>query len=102
MNKGLFALVLAGALTVPPISPALGTESTGTPKAAASGLLPLPPVPHLDAIPWLNSSFSAKARPNVDLELGPKIDTLGPFLLPPTMPRTQFSSSAKSAEPVYE
>jgi hypothetical protein len=43
MTKGLFALLLAGALMVPHVTPALGTESTvgiGGPRHAAPSLHP--------------------------------------------------------------
>ena len=83
MTKGLFALVLAGALMV--ITPALGTDSTaGLGQAPApqanGGHLQLAPIPHLDALRWLNTGARG---PKVDTLLDPKLDTLGPFLLEP-------------------
>jgi hypothetical protein len=57
MTKGLFALLLAGALMVPHVTPALGTDSTvgirHTPSPQANGgALQLPPIPHLDSLRW--------------------------------------------------
>lgn len=56
MIKGLFALLVAGTLMVPHITPARGGEATvgfGTTRYGQSQLgtwaaLPFPPVPHLD------------------------------------------------------
>ena len=78
MTKGLFALVLAGALMVPHVTPALGTDSTaGLGQAPApqanGGDLQLAPIPHLDALRWLNTG----AR-------GPKVDTLPCWILSST------------------
>ena len=94
MTNGLFALLLAGALMVPHVTPALGTESTvgigGTrhaPPQASEGALQLPPVPHLDTLRWLNSSSRG---PQVDTLLAPKLHTLGPFLLQPEIPSATF------------
>jgi hypothetical protein len=85
MTKGLFALLLAGALMVPHVTPALGTDSTaGLGQAPApqanNGDLQLAPIPHLDALRWLNTGARG---PKVDTLLDPKLDTLGPFLLEP-------------------
>lgn len=97
MTKGLFALLLAGALMAPHVTPALGTESTvgigGTrhaPQLASEGALQLPPVPHLDTLRWLDSGSRG---PKVDTLLGPKLDTLGPFLVQPQIPSATFSST---------
>jgi hypothetical protein len=95
MTKGLFALLLAGSLMVPHVTPALGTESTvgigGTQHQLASGeALQLPPVPHLDTLRWLDSGARG---PKVDSLLGPKLDTLGPFLVEPEIPSATFSST---------
>jgi hypothetical protein len=88
MTKGMFALLLAGALVVPHVTPALGTDSTvglGQPRApqANVGDLQLPPIPHLDTLRWLDTGARG---PKVDTLLGPKLDTLGPFLLEPEIP----------------
>ena len=98
MTKGLFALLLAGALMVPHVTPALGTESTvgigGTrhapPQLASEGALQLPPVPHLDTLRWLDLGSRG---PKVDTLLGPKLHTLGPFLVQPQIPSSTFSST---------
>ena len=94
MTKGLFALVLAGALMV--ITPALGTDSTaGLGQAPApqanGGHLQLAPIPHLDALRWLNTGARG---PKVDTLLDPKLDTLGPFLLEPEIPSASFRRQA--------
>jgi hypothetical protein len=97
MTKGLFALVLAGALMVPHVTPALGTESTvgiggprhGAPQLAPAGALQLPPIPHLDTLRWLDSGSRGL---KVDTLLGPKLDTLGPFLVQPEIPSATSSS----------
>ena len=60
MTKGMFALLLAGALMVPHVTPALGTDSTvGLGQASApqqnGGDLQLPPIPYLDSLRWLDT-----------------------------------------------
>jgi hypothetical protein len=100
MIKGLFALFLAGTLMVPHITPALGNGGTvglgaggqHQPQAESWATLPLPPVPHLEATPRLTSEFLLKG-PKVDILLGPRVETLGPFLLGPSIPPRQFSST---------
>ena len=65
--KKLLALSLAGALVTPQLS--LASESrldNGEPQGSISGGLPLPPIPYLDTMPWIN----------LGREKGPKIDTL--------------------------
>ena len=85
MTKGMFALLLAGALMVPHVTPALGTDSTlglgHAPAPQGNGRdLQLPPIPHLDTLRW---SDTGARGPKVDILMGPKLDTLGPFLLEP-------------------
>jgi hypothetical protein len=88
MTKGMSALLLAGALMVPHVTPALGTDSTVgfgqalAPQAHAEDLQ-LPPIPYLDTLRWLDTGVRG---PNVDTLMGPKLDTLGPFLLDPEIP----------------
>ena len=70
MTKGMFALLLAGALMVPHVTPALGTDSTlglgHAPAPQGNGRdLQLPPIPRLDTLRWLHTG----AR-------GPKVDIL--------------------------
>ena len=73
MMKKLFALSLAGALVAPQL--VLATESRledeGPRQASISRGFPLPPIPYLETMPWIN----------LGLEKGPRIDTLlGPDL----------------------
>lgn len=97
MTKELFALLVAGTLMVPLITPAMGGETTvglGAVRPAQSpswDALPLPPVPHLDTMPWL-SSGSALKGPKIDILFGPKLESLGPFLTQPAIPDARFSS----------
>jgi len=100
MTKTLFAVLLAGTLMVPHITPALGNDGTvglgSAPSGSSSpewrGDLRLPPVPYLETMPWL--MYTSRARgPKVDMLLGPQSDTLGPFMMRPTIPATRFSST---------
>jgi hypothetical protein len=93
MTKGMFALLLAGALTVPHV-PALGNDSTQglgqAHSAQAGGDLQLPPIPYLDTLRWLDKGVPG---PKVDTLMGPKLDTLGPFLLEPEIPSASFAGA---------
>ena len=96
MTKGMFALLLAGALMVPHVTPALGTDSTvGLGQASApqanGGDLQLPPMRHLDTLRWLETGAQS---PKVDTLMSPKLDTLGPFLLEPEIPSASFRKQA--------
>ena len=97
MTKGMFALLLAGALMVPHVIPALGTDSTlGLGQAqspqANGGDLQLPPIPYLDTLRWSDRGVRG---PKVDTLMGPKLDTLGPFfLLEPEIPSASFRRQA--------
>jgi hypothetical protein len=93
MTKELFALLAAGTLMVPLATSATGYETAGqrVEKDAGPSTLPLAPVPHLDTIPWLRSDFTPREK--MVLPLGPKLDTLGPFLFPPIDASNKFSSS---------
>lgn len=101
MTNGLLALIIAGTLTVPHITPAFGNDQTvglgndGSHRSQAGSwaALSLPPVPHLETMPWLTSGSLLKG-PRIDMLLGPKIETLGPLLVEPSMPPRQFSSIA--------
>jgi hypothetical protein len=105
MTKGLFALLMAGSLMVPLITPALGGESTvglgGAPQAAPPRAswdgLPLPPVPHLDTMQWLTARPAIKGL-KTDVLLGPKLETLGPVLITPVPSSPQFSSGLRPRE----
>jgi hypothetical protein len=101
MTKELFALLMAGTLLIPLITPALGDDATtgfgirrpSMPPVATDQTLPLPALPHLEGIPWLNSGPSVRGL-KVDTLFGPKLDTLGPFLLQPAIPGTYVSVRA--------
>jgi hypothetical protein len=104
MTKGLFALLLAGSLMVPHITPALGQSTVGlaarpdNASKEAYEALRLPPVPYLEGMPWLQSG-AALSEPKSDSLIGPKLDTLGPFLLQPDIPPTRFTSNSKPFDP---
>jgi hypothetical protein len=92
MTKGMFALLLAGALMVPHVTPASGTHSAPglghLTSQATGGDLQLPPIPYLDTLRWLDSGARG---PKIDNLMGPKLDTLGPFLLEPEIPSATFA-----------
>jgi hypothetical protein len=98
MTKNLFALLLAGTLMVPHITPAIGKDQTAGMGCARGGSfmreswgdLRLPPVPHIETMPWLTYGSTGKGS-KVDLLWGPKVDTLGPFLVQPEIPASKFS-----------
>jgi hypothetical protein len=95
MTKELFALLMAGTLLIPLITSAQGDDVTigfgsGAAPMAAEQTLPLPSVPHLEGVPWLNSRSSVKGL-KVDTLFGRKLDTLGPFLLQPVIPGPHIS-----------
>ena len=79
MTAKLFAWILAGTLVVP--QAALGKDAmAGTAPRAPSqpdswSALPLPPIPHLDAIPWLVAA-GTEQRQKVDIQLGPNFDSI--------------------------
>jgi len=85
MMKKLLAFVLAGALMAATTS--LASESAfsnGGARQAASKFpekLPLPPIPHLKTMPWLNFDLETK---------GPKVDTL----LPPSFAVPAFPKNS--------
>jgi hypothetical protein len=76
MTKTLFALMLAGTLMVPHITPAVGNESTtatGEVQRASSvqqswESIRLPAIPHLESMPWLTRG---------SLTSGPKDGVIG-------------------------
>jgi len=103
MTKGLFALLLAGALMVPHVTPALGTDSTlglgHAPAPQGNGRdLQLPPIPRLDTLRWLHTGARG---PKVDILMGPKLDTLGPFLLEPEIPSASFRKQAGAGHSLF-
>jgi hypothetical protein len=91
----LFALLMAGALMAPHITPALGNESitkfADTQESRSVDWAALLSA-EFTKVPWLKFDFDVRA-PRSNLPIGPKLDTLGPFLLQPASPGTQFSSS---------
>jgi hypothetical protein len=102
MTKELFALLTAGTLLIPLVTPALGDDATtgfgsgrrlNAPPVATDQTLPLSTLPHLEGVPWLNSGSPAKGL-KVDTLFGPQLDTLGPFLLQPAIPGAQVSLRA--------
>jgi hypothetical protein len=100
MTKGMFALLLAGALMVPHVTPAMGTDSTvglgqGSAPQANGGDLQLPPIPYLDTLRRLDTGARG---PKVDTLMGPKLDTLGPFLLEPEIPSASFRKQAETGQ----
>src|SRR3954471_9238643 len=75
MMERLLALSLAGILVAPPVGLASeGALNGQAPQTASqfSAKLPLPPIPYLDTMAWINFGWEAK---------GPRMDTL---LMPPS------------------
>ena len=89
MMKKLLAFVLTGALMAP--STGLANESAfrddGTGQAATTfrEKLPLPPIPHLETMPWMNFGLETK---------GLKVDTLLPpsFVVPAFPKNSAFAN----------
>jgi hypothetical protein len=93
----LFAMLMAGALIAPLITPALGNESItklGNARESRSMDWEALLSAEFNKVPWLKFDMGARL-PRSDLPIGPKLDTLEPFLLQPASPGTQFSSSWK-------
>jgi hypothetical protein len=71
MMERLLALLLAGALVAPQIGQAsesaLNNDSARQAASKFPEKLPLPPIPYLDTMPWMNFGSESK---------GPGIDTL--------------------------
>ena len=90
MMKRLLAFVLAGALMAP--TTGLASESAfsndGARQAASKfpEKLPLPPIPHLETMPWMNFDLETK---------GPKVDTLLPpsFVVPAFPKNSAFANN---------
>ena len=63
--KGLLVLLLAGALVAPQMGMASESELHNDGEKQVSKLpekLPLPPVPYLDTMPWINLELQSKWR----------------------------------------
>jgi hypothetical protein len=99
MTNTLVALLMAGTLLIPHITPARGNESVLRVGGSRTdngtidwGRLLL--VGNLQRMPWssfeLNSRWQTSALPT-----GPKLNALEPFLLQPANPSTRFSSDWK-------
>jgi hypothetical protein len=90
MMKRLLAFVLAGALMAP--TTGLASESAfsndGARQAASKfpEKLPLPPIPHLETMPWMNFDLETK---------GPRVDTLLPpsFVVPAIPKDSAFANN---------
>ena len=106
MRKELYVALVAGQVAVSS-GMANGADSTvglGTGRSAHSqpetwASLPLPPVPHIDTMPWLTSG-SLLRGPKIDMLIGPAPDAVGPFLVTPRSPRENFSDVGAHAGPV--
>jgi hypothetical protein len=90
MKEQLLALVLAGALVAPQVGLASESElNNDTARQAATKFpekLPLPPIPYLDTMPWMNfGSESREAR----------VDTLlrRSFVVPAMPKNSAFANS---------
>jgi len=80
--KGLLAFALAGALMAPATGfaneNALSNDGVRQAGSTFSGKLPLPRIPHLETMPWMND-WEPK---------GPRVDTLlPPSFVVPSFPR---------------
>jgi hypothetical protein len=104
MAKHLFALLVAGALTIPHVTSAGATESTvglanpggsWSRSAGSWSSLPLPPVPYIESMPWLTHSSAAQGS-KVDAIVGPKMKVIGPFLVQQDIPTASFTDSRLS------
>ena len=90
MMKRLLAFVLAGALMAPTAGVASESafNSDGARQAASKfpEKFPLPPIPHLETMPWMNFDWETK---------GPRVDTLLPpsFVAPDTLIDLEFANS---------
>ena len=99
MTNVLFALLMAGTLLIPHITPALGHESVVRVGGSRTdngttdwGRLLL--VGELQRVPWLGFDRSSRWQTSA-LPIGPKLNSLEPFVLQPTSPSTRFSSDWK-------
>src|ERR1700740_3119195 len=74
--RNLMTSVLASALTLPSLA-AWGMESSPKQAAAKAGdLLPLPPIPYLDSMPWMKWNTSAPTL-RIDTLMSPSVTPWG-------------------------
>ena len=101
--KALFALLVAGTLMIPEGAAAL--EKHGSVRAATSKTihpqaawdkLPLPPIPYLDTIPWLEAAMNWRG-PQVDAWLHSSPPAL-PFMMQTASPAPQVFSEFQALE----
>ena len=85
MMKKLLALVLAGPLMAPTTvlanESAFNNDGARQPASQFPENLTLPPIPHLETMPWMNLDLETK---------GPKVDTL----LPPSFAVPAFPKNS--------
>ena len=78
MATKLFACVVAGARLILPAAFSKDGNTATQPRVLewkSAGALPLPPIPYLEAIPWLSTEATGQGQ-KVDRLLGPDLDTL--------------------------
>lgn len=105
MKKEALALLLVGGFTVAQMAIAVGNDSTLSKRGAAEdgpsanvlGDVHLPPVPHMESIPWLTYRSSGQNL-KVDTLLGRDVDTLELNLWQPETSAAQPSPSARKTE----
>ena len=100
MHKGLFALLLAGTLMVPQNAFSLeGSVGSASPRPVQTQTvwdrLPLPPIPYIDTMPWLDAGL-AWGGPQVEALLRSEPAAL-PFLTR-TASAPQVFSEAQALE----
>jgi hypothetical protein len=74
--RSLITVLLASALTLPSLA-AWGMESSPKQAAAKAGdMLPLPPIPYLDSMPWMKWNTSAPTL-RIDTLMSPSVTPWG-------------------------
>ena len=80
MMERLLAILLAGSLVAPQIAQASESAfNNDRARQAASQFpekLPLPPIPYLDTMPWMNLGSASKA-PGIDILMQPDLNLPG-------------------------
>jgi hypothetical protein len=104
MRNRVSVALIACLLAAFPVA-ANGADSTvglGTGRSAYSqpqtwASLPLPPVPHINTMPWLTSG-SLLRGPKIDILIGPAPDAVGPYLVSPSrFPHQNLSDAGAQA-----